>query len=84
MTHFPDNAANAALPSLPNPPVPVGAPTTRSLDNLLAKYATTAPQEEPDPTGPAILPELLPQLNKWLKGHVSVSEIKKLQERAES
>ena len=51
-------------------------PTLRSLDVLLAKYAATAPQEDPYPTGPAILPELLPQINKWLKGYVAPSEIK--------
>ena len=66
-----------------DPLQPSSIPVLKPLNALLAKYAVTAPQEDPDPTGPGIIPELVPQVNTWLKGHVPVSEIKKLQEKAE-
>ena len=54
-----------------------------NVDVLLAKYAASGPQEEPDPTTAAIMDKLVPQLEKWFHGYVAPSEIKRLQEKAE-
>ena len=54
-----------------------------NVDVLLAKYAASGLQEEPDPTTAAIMDKLVPQLEKWFHGYVTPSEIKRLQEKAE-
>ena len=56
---------------------------SKSLDVLLAKYAASGPQEEPDPSTNPILDSLVPQLKKWFHGYVAPSEIKCLQEKVE-
>ena len=54
-----------------------------NVDVLLAKYAASGLQEEPDPTTAAIMDKLVPQLEKWFHRHVAPSEIKRLQEKAD-
>ena len=84
----PADVENKTEGSNPTPPTTRGTDADpvvkeKSIDILLAKYAASGPQEEPDPTTAPILDSLAPQLAKWFHGYMAPSEIKRLQDKVE-
>ena len=56
--------------------------TTSPLNNLLNKYCTKGPWEDPDPTIAFINDKLAELADKWFLGYCPQSEFRKLEDKA--